>query len=155
MHSLEIRIKNQRARYRELELKNEKLENEEIFMINVPETLDTFEAAEALGRKPITLRTWSSTGRGPLQPIKIHGQRGPLRWLKSDIVRLLTPVDTEGGEVVELTYQRKQVDRKIKLIDELTSQRDKVQAENKELKVQIQYILKRLKTCDEKSMAEY
>lgn len=51
--------------------------------------LPTREAALHLNRQPQTLRMWASSGRGPLQPRRIHGR---LAWPVAEIRRVL-----EGG----------------------------------------------------------
>jgi hypothetical protein len=40
----------------------------------IPEFLTTARAAEVLGRSPQTLRRWSSTGQGPVQPVRRFGR---------------------------------------------------------------------------------
>jgi hypothetical protein len=47
------------------------------------------EAAAALSLQPQTLRAWSSTGSGPIRPVKLAGR---LYWRVADLLRLL-----EGG----------------------------------------------------------
>ena len=44
------------------------------------------EAAAALTFKPQTLRSWSSSGTGPIRSIKIGGR---LYWRVTDLIRLL------------------------------------------------------------------
>jgi hypothetical protein len=63
---------------------------ENSLLTKIPETVDTQTCAKMLGRRPQTLRAWSSRGDGPLQPIRINGRRGPLRWRLDDIVRILS-----------------------------------------------------------------
>lgn len=48
--------------------------------------VDTSCAAFHLTRKAQTLRSWASTERGPLRPIRIMGR---LAWATADIRRLL------------------------------------------------------------------
>lgn len=50
--------------------------------------LTTKEAAEVLRKKPNTLRTWSSTQKGPIEPVKVDRE---LRWRSDDIIELLQP----------------------------------------------------------------
>lgn len=40
----------------------------------IPEFLTTARAAEVLGRSPQTLRHWSSSGKGPVQPVRRFGR---------------------------------------------------------------------------------
>jgi hypothetical protein len=46
----------------------------------------TANAAHYLSRQPQTLRSWSSSQRGPLRPLRVHGR---LAWKTEDIRRLL------------------------------------------------------------------
>lgn len=46
----------------------------------------TAVAAFYLGREPKTLRAWSSSGSGPLRPIKVNGR---LSWPVRDLRRVL------------------------------------------------------------------
>ena len=50
------------------------------------EALTTDEAAFHLGRKPDTLRYWSTTGKGPIKPLRVFGR---LAWRTEDIRKLL------------------------------------------------------------------
>jgi hypothetical protein len=50
------------------------------------ETVPTEVAAYYVNRKPKTLRSWSSAGTGPIQPIRVHGR---LHWKTADLKRLL------------------------------------------------------------------
>ncbi len=52
----------------------------------LPLGLTTRQAAAILGRKPKTLRKWSSEGSGPLAPRKCHGR---LIWPLASIEKLL------------------------------------------------------------------
>lgn len=54
--------------------------------LEVRTTLDTTTAAFHLNRRPQTLRSWASTEKGPLQPIRI---RGRLAWPVQEIRSLL------------------------------------------------------------------
>ena len=49
-------------------------------------TLTTDEAAEALNRKPQTLRIWACKGYGPLTPVRVNGR---LAWNRADVEALL------------------------------------------------------------------
>ena len=49
-------------------------------------TLPTDEAANALNRKPQTLRKWACLENGPIRPIRINGR---LAWRINDIQKLL------------------------------------------------------------------
>uniref|UniRef100_E6PW64 Uncharacterized protein n=1 Tax=mine drainage metagenome TaxID=410659 RepID=E6PW64_9ZZZZ len=48
--------------------------------------LPTPEAAQALGRKPQTLRRWACDGSGPIKPIRINGR---LHWAVADLQKIL------------------------------------------------------------------
>jgi hypothetical protein len=48
--------------------------------------VETAAAAHYIGRRPNTLRIWSSHGKGPITPIRINGR---LAWPVADIKRLL------------------------------------------------------------------
>nr|WP_143893561.1 DNA-binding protein [Tepidimonas sediminis] len=48
--------------------------------------VETGQAAYYLGRRSQTLRAWSSSGRGPIQPVRVYGR---LMWSVRDIRRLL------------------------------------------------------------------
>ena len=48
--------------------------------------LTTAEAAEALNRKPQTLRGWACLENGPIHPVRINGR---LAWRVSDVEKLL------------------------------------------------------------------
>ena len=66
---------------------------------DLPEMLSTGECAEALRRERQTLRSWASTGRGPLRPVRVNRFGGPLLWRKSDVLRILNgggPAEVEG-----------------------------------------------------------
>lgn len=52
----------------------------------LPSTLTTAQAAEALNRKPHTLNKWAFTKKGPLQPVRINGR---LAWPADAIANLL------------------------------------------------------------------
>ncbi len=52
--------------------------------------LTTKEAAALLNRKPQTLLVWACYGKGPIQPVRIHGRLG---WKVRDIRNLL-----DGGQ---------------------------------------------------------
>lgn len=54
---------------------------------SLPATLPTNEAAAALNRKSQTLRSWASTEKGPIRPIRINGR---LHWKTSEIHALLS-----------------------------------------------------------------
>lgn len=43
-------------------------------------------AAHHINRKPQTLRGWACKGRGPLNPVRLHGRLG---WKVADLVRLV------------------------------------------------------------------
>lgn len=53
----------------------------------LPLTVPTDVAAEALNRKAQTLRRWACTGRGPIRPVHINGR---LAWRVSDLETLLS-----------------------------------------------------------------
>jgi len=44
------------------------------------------EAAAALTFKPQTLRSWSSSGTGPIRPVRVGGR---IYWRVNDLLRLL------------------------------------------------------------------
>lgn len=48
--------------------------------------LTTAEAAEALNRRPQTLRLWACLKNGPIHPVRINGR---LAWRVSDVEKLL------------------------------------------------------------------
>ena len=48
--------------------------------------LTTAEAAEALNRRPQTLRLWACLENGPIHPVRINGR---LAWRVSDVEKLL------------------------------------------------------------------
>jgi hypothetical protein len=48
--------------------------------------LPTGAAAALLNRRPQTLRHWASSGRGPMQPTRVHGR---LAWPAAAILRQL------------------------------------------------------------------
>jgi hypothetical protein len=52
----------------------------------LPLGLTTSQAAGLLGRKPKTLRKWSSEGSGPMTPCKCHGR---LIWPLASVEKLL------------------------------------------------------------------
>ncbi len=55
--------------------------------IDTPHAIfSTNEAAEALNRRPQTLRKWACLEIGPIRPIRINGR---LAWRTSDIIALL------------------------------------------------------------------
>lgn len=56
----------------------------------LPEVVDTNEAARRLNRRPQTLRRWACLEDGPVRPIRINGR---LAWLVSDLAVLLTGGD--------------------------------------------------------------
>ena len=56
---------------------------------NGRDALTTNEAAQAINRKPQTLRKWASTEEGPITPLRLNGR---LAWRVSDLRALL-----EGG----------------------------------------------------------
>jgi hypothetical protein len=58
--------------------------NSEILVFTAMMT--TEEAAEALGRRPDTLRKWHSFKRGPIEPVLIHGR---LAWRVADVQAML------------------------------------------------------------------
>ena len=60
----------------------------------LPEVLPTQEAAEAINRKPQTLRKWACLENGPIRPVRINGR---LAWRVSDLYALL-----QGGDVARL-----------------------------------------------------
>lgn len=49
-------------------------------------TLTTNDAANALNRKPQTLRKWACLESGPIRPVRIHGR---LAWYADEIAALL------------------------------------------------------------------
>ena len=53
---------------------------------DLPWVLTTEAAANALNRKPQTLRKWACLENGPIRPIRINGR---LAWRISDIQQLL------------------------------------------------------------------
>lgn len=48
--------------------------------------LSNIEAAAHLGLRPQTLRSWASTGSGPIQPLRVANR---LRWRTDDLRKLL------------------------------------------------------------------
>ncbi len=52
----------------------------------LPQILSTKDAAEALNRRPQTLRKWACLGTGPIRPVRINGRMG---WRVADIRRLI------------------------------------------------------------------
>jgi len=56
--------------------------------------VDTAAAAYYLGRKPKTLRAWSSAGTGPIRPIDVNGR---LSWPVSELRRVLRISPTSEG----------------------------------------------------------
>ena len=59
----------------------------------LPAVLPTHEAAEAINRKPQTLRKWACHETGPIRPLRINGR---LAWRVSDLQALLDD-QTVGG----------------------------------------------------------
>ena len=55
----------------------------------IPAFMPTNGAADALNRKPQTLRKWACLENGPIRPIRINGR---LAWRVSDIQNLLNGV---------------------------------------------------------------
>lgn len=55
--------------------------------------LSTKDAAEALNRRPQTLRKWACLG-GPIRPVRINGR---LAWRLSDIRRLIEGDGEQAG----------------------------------------------------------
>lgn len=53
---------------------------------HLPEVLPTAPAAEAINRRPQTLRKWACSGTGPIRPVRIGGR---LHWRVSDLAALL------------------------------------------------------------------
>jgi hypothetical protein len=53
------------------------------------QTVNTTQAAKALGRQPQTLRKWAFQGSGPIRPIRINGR---LAWPLAEIAALLNGV---------------------------------------------------------------
>ncbi len=60
----------------------------------IPRALSTAEAAQALNRKPQTLRSWASTESGPIRPVRIHGR---LAWPADQIALLLSGKEVAHG----------------------------------------------------------
>ncbi len=58
----------------------------------LPQILSTKDAAEALNRRPQTLRKWACLGTGPIRPVRINGRMG---WRVADIRRL---IDGDGEQ---------------------------------------------------------
>ncbi len=56
--------------------------------------IGTRQAAEVLGRKQQTLRSWACDGSGPIRPVKVGGRLG---WRVADLERVLR------GETVAVT----------------------------------------------------
>jgi len=56
------------------------------------ELISTEDLSALIAIAQPTLRAWAQTGSGPLRPIRFSS-RGPLRWRKSDIVRLIAGSD--------------------------------------------------------------
>jgi hypothetical protein len=54
--------------------------------VDLPTYVSTKDAAQYLNRKPATLHGWSSSGAGPIAPIKIYGRLG---WRLSELAALL------------------------------------------------------------------
>lgn len=52
----------------------------------LPQILSTKDAAEALNRRPQTLRKWACLGTGPIRPVRINGR---MAWRLADIRRLI------------------------------------------------------------------
>lgn len=62
---------------------------------NIPATLTTAEAAQALNRKIKTLHKWAFTRTGAVQPLRINGR---LAWPADQIAALLSPTnDADSG----------------------------------------------------------
>jgi hypothetical protein len=53
---------------------------------NLRQTVNTAQAAKALGRQPQTLRKWAFQDNGPIRPIRINGR---LAWPLAEIAALL------------------------------------------------------------------
>jgi hypothetical protein len=73
------------------------LEYERLKMIQ--EYLTTKEAALLLRRSERTLQNWSTTGKGPMRPIRLNG-RGHLLWRRTDVDAILCT-----SEPSEIPYQ--------------------------------------------------
>lgn len=52
----------------------------------LPAILSTNDAANAINRKPQTLRKWACEGSGPVRPVRINGRLG---WRVEDLRRLI------------------------------------------------------------------
>jgi hypothetical protein len=63
---------------------------------DLPATLTTAEAAQALNRQPKTLNKWAFTHTGPIQPLRINGR---LAWPADQIAALLSPLTARSGAV--------------------------------------------------------
>jgi len=53
----------------------------------MPRTLTSAQAAQALNRQIRTVQRWAWTGKGPVQPVRINGR---LAWPADDIAALLS-----------------------------------------------------------------
>ena len=56
---------------------------------NVPELLETIEAAKILRRAPQSLRAWACKETGPLKPVRLFGKGGRLLWRRADVEKIL------------------------------------------------------------------
>ena len=59
------------------------------------QTLPTILAAQALNRKPQTLRKWACLECGPIRPIRINGR---LAWRVADLKKLLLSNPEQGAK---------------------------------------------------------
>lgn len=64
------------------------------YSFNIPATLTTAEAAQALNRKVKTLHKWAFTHTGAVQPLRINGR---LAWPADQIAALLSPSSADAG----------------------------------------------------------
>jgi hypothetical protein len=71
------------------------------------EVLDTVSAAFYLGVRPQTLRLWSSTESGPLQPVRGVGRH--LHWRTADIRALLGMTVAQERKLRPKQWRRKSV----------------------------------------------
>jgi hypothetical protein len=62
---------------------------------DLPEVLQTREAAEAINRAPQTLRKWACLENGPIRPIRINGR---LAWRVDELCALLDQSRQRGDQ---------------------------------------------------------
>lgn len=65
---------------------------------DLPDLLETHEAAAVLRRKEQTLRCWAMRGNGPLQPVRLHSKGGRLLWPRAQILALIG-INEEGADI--------------------------------------------------------